>query len=59
MCYIIGGILLQTTRKPTYLSVLSDVESRNGHKPYQTPLVQELGSISELTFATSIDFNIS
>jgi hypothetical protein len=50
---------MQTTNKCSYASVPKDDEPTVDRKPYQPPLVQELGSISELTFSTSVDFNIS
>jgi hypothetical protein len=50
---------LQPTRKSSYFSVLNSDESPNVRKPYETPRIQELGSIMDLTTATSIDFSIS
>jgi len=50
---------LQFMRKSTYLSVLKSDEPPNGRKPYETPRLQELGSISGMTLTASIDFNIS
>jgi hypothetical protein len=50
---------MQSTQKSGIISVLNHDKSRDVRKPYETPRLQELGSISGMTLTASIDFNIS